>query len=267
MSSKPKFLFPNKKPIIGVVHLSPLAGSPLWKGSFAKVKKRALKDAVTLAENGIDGIIVENYGDKPFYPDHVEPQTVASMALIAEYINKEIGDVFLGINVLRNDARSALAIASVVGADFIRVNVHTGVMITDQGMIEGRAFQTLRYRYMLQSKVAIFADVFVKHGTPLGNLDLVTAAKDTYQRGMADALIVTGPRTGEETNLDDVKRIKSLVQKAPVFVGSGVNDNNISETLKCADGIIVGTALKRNGKTENEVDAQRVKRLLARAGR
>jgi len=243
-----------------------LPGSPLWKGNLADVKNRTLKDALALAKNGIDGIIVENYGDKPFFPDRVEPHTIAAMALIAESIKKEIGDIPLGVNVLRNDSKSALAIASVVGADFIRVNVHTGAMLTDQGIVEGKAYETLRYRSLLQSDVKIFADVFVKHASPLGNFDLETSAKDTYYRGMADALIITGRGTGEETNLEDVKKVKATVPEAFVFVGSGVNEKNIAEILVYADGVIIGTALKKDGRTENEVDEQRVKELVRRKG-
>lgn len=264
MSSSLKTLFPSHKPIIGAVHLLPLLGSPQWKESLADVKDRALKDAVTLVKNGIDGIILENFGDKPFFPNHVEPHTIAAMAIIAESVKKEIDGIPLGINVLRNDAKSALAIASAVGADFIRVNVHTGAMLTDQGIIEGKAYETLRYRSLLQSDVKIFADVFVKHAVPLGNLDLETAAKDTYYRGMADALIITGRGTGEETNLEDVKKVKAAVPEAFVFVGSGVNEKNIAETLLYADGVIIGTALKKDGRTENEVDEKRVKEIVRR---
>src|SRR5690242_21138198 len=96
----------------------------------------------------------------------------------------------IGFNVLRNDARAALALCVACNGSFIRVNVHIGTMLTDQGIIEGEAFDTLRYRKQLCSDVMIFADVHVKHGVPLGKSQIEDSARDTLERGLADALIV-----------------------------------------------------------------------------
>ena len=260
-------LFDQSKPIIGVIHLLPLIGSPQSKESFCEVRARAFLDAASLIDNGIDGVIIENYGDAPFYPDSVEPHTVASLTLIASEIRERYPQTPIGINILRNDAKSAMAIATVTGANFIRVNVHTGAMLTDQGIIQGKAHETLLYRSALKSEVKIFADVAVKHAVPLAAIDIVTSAEDTYYRGLADALIVTGVVTGKDIDHDQLKSVKSAIPQVSVFAGSGVTVNNLAEVLQYGDGVIVGTSIKCDGITTNAVDPDRVHRLIrAREG-
>ena len=260
-------LFGQLKPIIGVVHLPPLIGSPGSTHPFHKIRIRALSDAATLIDNGIDGVIIENYGDTPFLPNSVEPHTVAALALIADKIRECHPQTPIGINVLRNDAKSAIAIATVTDANFIRVNVHTGAMLTDQGIIQGKAHETLRYRSTLKSDVKIFADIAVKHAMPLAPIDILASAEDTYHRGLADALIITGTATGKSTDLDQLKIVKSRVPQASIFAGSGVTVDNLAEVLQYGDGVIVGTSIKRDGVTTNAVDADRVRTLIkARVG-
>jgi membrane complex biogenesis BtpA family protein len=255
-------LFQTSKPIIGVIHLLPLMGSPRWRGDFRTILQRAVQDALTLIQHGIDGLIIENYGDAPFFPDQVEPHVIAAMTQIAAEVKAKSKGVPVGINVLRNDAQAAMAIATVTDAQFVRVNVHAGVMITDQGIIQGQAHKTLRYRSLLKSEVKIFADVFVKHATPLSTASIASAAQDTYYRGLADALIVTGTGTGVEANVEDIHKVKEAVPEATVFVGSGVNVDNLETMLRHADGAIIGTALKGDGIIENEVDGKRVKKIM-----
>ena len=260
-------LFNQPKPIVGVVHLPPLIGSPQSTQPFHEIRTRALSDAGMLIDNGIDGVIIENYGDAPFQPDNVEPHTVAALAIVTDEIRGHHPQTPIGLNVLRNDAKSALAIATVTDANFIRVNVHTGAMLTDQGIIQGKAHETLRYRSLLKSEVKIFADIAVKHATPLAPIDILASAEDTYHRGLADALIVTGAATGKSTDLDQLKTVKSAVPQASIFAGSGVTTDNLSEVLQYADGVIVGTSIKRDGVTTNTVDPDRVRALIkAREG-
>src|SRR5437764_8017935 len=135
-------LFPRRPAIVGMVHLLPLPGSPRWAGSLEEVLRRAVEDARALAEGGVDGVMVENFGDTPFYPEQVPPETVAAMTRAARAVVEAVG-VPVGVNVLRNDAAAALGIAVAVGARFIRVNVHTGAMWTDQGLLQGRAHETI----------------------------------------------------------------------------------------------------------------------------
>lgn len=244
-------LFGQRRPVIGVIHLLPLPGSPRAR-SLSEVHRRALADARSL--RGVHALIVENFGDAPFVAGPVDPQVVACMTSIAREIPRP-----LGINVLRNDARAALAIALAADADFIRVNIHTGVMQTDQGIIEGRAAETLRYRKIIGSRALIFADVLVKHATGTGDPSFV--ARDTAYRGLADALLVTGPETGRPPDVERLRTVNRAVPDRPVLVASGVTAENLRDFAE-ADGFIVGTEFERGGRSGNPVDASRVRRLM-----
>ncbi len=197
-----KQIFKTPNPIIGVVHLLPLPSSPRWGGSLKAVIDRAEQEVTALASGGVDGVIVENFFDAPFRKNQVDPVVVSAMTLIVQRLMNLV-TLPVGINVLRNDAQSALAIATCVQAQFIRVNVLTGVMATDQGLIEGQAHQLLRYRRELDSEVKILADVLVKHGRPLGSPNLTIAVQETLERGLADGVILSGWATGSPPLLED----------------------------------------------------------------
>ena len=152
---------------------------------------RAEEEAKILEQGGVNGIIVENFGDIPFQTGRLDPETVAGMTVAVERVQRVV-NAPLGINMLRNDALSALGIATVTGAKFIRVNVHYGVMAAEEGLIEGNAYKTMRHRKNLVSDVNVLADILVKHAVPLGPVDLGQIAKETAQRGLADGLIVSG---------------------------------------------------------------------------
>ncbi len=256
-------LFPQRLPIVGMVHLLPLPGSPRWGGDLEAVLRRALDDAVALAEEGADGVLVENYGDLPFGKGPVGPETVAAMAIVVRAVAQAV-PVPVGVNVLRNDPRAALAIASAAGARFVRVNVHSGVVVTDQGIVEGRAAETLRYRRWLGAEsVRLLADVAVKHAAVLGDRPLEELARETAYRGLADALVATGAATGSPPRADDLRRLRAAVPDRPLFIGSGLDPDNAPSLLPLADGAIVGTCLKEGGETAAPVDRQRVRRLMA----
>jgi len=251
--------------LIGMVHLLPLPGSPQWGGSMDAVVDAALRDARALVDGGIDAVIVENYGDVPFTPTRVEAATVAAMSVAAHAIRQALPSTPLGVNVLRNDGRSALAVATAVGARFIRINVHAGAVLADQGLVHSDAYATLRDRRLLGADVLIFADVQAKHAVPLAPVELEMEARDLVHRGLADAVIVTGTATGEPTSLGDVKRVRSAIPHVPILVGSGVTPGTIGETLAIADAVIVGTSLKVDGNVTKPVDPVRVRKLCAAA--
>ena len=167
----------------------------------------------------------------------------------------------VGLNMLRNDAVSALAVAVATGAEFIRVNVHYGVMATDEGLVEGEAYETTRRRRSLNADVRILADVLVKHAAPVAQSDIGLIAQETSRRALADGLIVSGPATGQPTNSFDVSVVRRAVPDGFVLVGSGINESNVWRILEHADGAIVGTSLKREGIVANPVDPDRVRRL------
>ena len=254
-----------ERALIGMVHLSPLPGSPRWAGSMSAVIDRALADAGALADNGFDALLLENFGDVPFAPGRVEAATVAALAVVADHVGRAVPRVPLGVNVLKSDARAALAIATAVGARFIRVNVHAAAVVADQGIVQTDAYHTLRDRRLLGADVRIFADVQGKHAVPLGAIDLEQHARDLVHRGLADALIVSGRATGEPTALGDLKRVRDAVPGVAVLVGSGVTPETAAELLSVADALVVGSWLKRDGDVRNPIDPARVRRLVQAA--
>jgi membrane complex biogenesis BtpA family protein len=190
------------------------------------------------------------------------------MAAIAERIRAEVeGGLALGVNVLRNDARASLAVALACGAKLVRVNVHVGAAWTDQGLVTGRAHDTLRYRRELglEPGVQIAADVLVKHAVPAGTRDVATAATETAMRGGADILVITGAPTGAPADLEDVRRAREAVPGVPVWVGSGVTADSLPSVIAAADGAIIGTALHRDGDLRAPLDLDRVRRVAERA--
>lgn len=254
-------IFKTRNPIIGVVHLQPLPTSPRWGGSLKTVIDRAEQEATALASGGVDGIIVENFFDAPFTKGQVNPAVVSAMTVIVQRLMNLVS-LPIGINVLRNDAQSGMAIATCVGAQFIRVNVLTGVMATDQGLIEGQAHELLRYRRELGSDVKIFADVLVKHALPLGSPNLTTAIQETIERGLADAIILSGWSTGDPPRLEDLELAMAVANETPVFIGSGADWENISTLIQAADGAIVSSSLKRHGRLEQPIDPIRVSQFV-----
>jgi hypothetical protein len=229
------------------------------------VLERAGQEAAILASEGAHGIIVENFGDAPFHPGPVGPETVAAMTLAVGVVMDAV-DVPIGINVLRNDPRSAIAIAAATGAAFVRANVHYGAMVADEGLLQGTAHETLRYRRTLgvHERVKIFADVLVKHAAPLGTDDPAHVARETVLRGLADALIVTGSATGVSASVEEVRTVMKAAPGIRVLVGSGVDEDNAASYLEHADGAIVGTSLKVDVLVSNPVDPERVRRLARR---
>lgn len=241
----------SRRAVFGMVHLGPLPGASLF-ASMSGVLEAALQDARAIALGGCDGLVIENFGDRPFAKGRVEAETVAAMTRIVGEIVRDVR-LPIGINVLRNDALSALAIAASTGAAFIRVNVHTGAMVTDQGLIEGDAYATLRKRAALAPDVLIFADYLVKHATPLGE----QSPKDLRMRGLADALIVSGNETGAPADPARFAALREAVPDAPLLVGSGLTAANAGQFD--AEGAIVGTSIQ----VDDRVDAALVAQVVA----
>jgi len=256
-------MFGTPLPLIGVVHLPALPGAPGNRLSVSRLIARARDDAVRYLEAGFDGLILENYGDVPFGSGPSEPHTVALMTRIGAVLKELAGERPVGINLLRNDALGALAVAVGAGLDFIRVNVLSGVAVTDQGFIEGPAAELLRTRSRLSCSARILADHRVKHAMPLREAGVSVEVEELLGRALADALLVTGPATGRAPAKAAVHAVKQAAGKAPVLVASGVDAGNLAALSAEADGFIVGTSVKRQGKTPSAVDPGRA-RALAR---
>jgi membrane complex biogenesis BtpA family protein len=255
-------LFGVVKPMIGMIHLKPLPGSPHFKGgSLESVLDFALRDAEALRSGGIDGLVVENHWDLPFTKD-IGFETVAAMSALIVPIRKETG-LAVGVNCLANGAIPGLAIARASGARFVRVNQWVNAYVANEGIIEGPAGAALRYRSFIKGDdIRIFADVHVKHGSHAIVADR-TLAEQTRDAVFfdADVLIATGQRTGDSTEVGELSGIKQATD-LPVIIGSGFRAEDAARLLEHADGAIVGSAVKEGGVWWGPVDPQRVRRLM-----
>ncbi len=253
---------------IGVVHLPAMPGDPGHDGQgFVAVERAAMADAEALVAGGVDRVILENFGSAPFSKgtagQRIPPHQVAALALLSRRCADRLG-LPVGVNCLRNDAPAAVGIAAAAGLDFVRVNVHCGAYVTDQGLIEGEADHTLRYRAALGAdKVKILADVLVKHAAPLGPLSATAATRDCLERGLADGVIVTGEATGAQLSRSRLEEVGVAADGRAVIIGSGMTPTLAGELAPLADGAIVGTWLKEGGEVSAPVDRARVIELAA----
>jgi len=259
-------------PVIGMVHLPPLPGSPRYEpagpggGGRAAIREAAVRDAVALRSGGAHAVMVENFGDVPFFKDAVGPHTVAEMTAVVSAVVAATG-LPVGVNVLRNGAAAAVAVAAAAGAAFVRVNVLAGAAVTDQGVIEGRAAEVMRARAAHDAAhVRVLADVAVKHAAPLVPRPIAEQVAELTGRALADAVIVTGPATGSPVDMDELRAVKAAAGGAAVLVGSGVTAATAAALAEIADGLIVGTSVKRDGQLGRPVDPPRVRAVVDAAG-
>jgi membrane complex biogenesis BtpA family protein len=247
--------FLSNKPFIGMIHLQPLAGSVGYARKGTRpIIDAALRDLYALESGGVDAVFVENLGDAP-YAKTAPVETVAMMTVLVHTLI-ERAHVPFGVNVLRNDGMAAMAIVAATGASFIRVNVFCGSAFTDQGLIEGQARSLHLLRRDLGTETLILADVHVKHAAHLTSLE--EAALDA-ERNAPNGLIVSGIGTGRRTSPEDLQTVKQI-SSLPVLIGSGVRIDNVT-TYRDADGFIVGTVLKEEGRVGAPVDVKRVKAM------
>jgi uncharacterized protein len=257
-------LFGVKKPIIGMIHVLPLPGSPRGRNcDLAHVYDRALKEALDLERAGVNGLLLENAGDIPFLkPDQIGYETVGAMSVIGDRI-RSATTLPLGFNIVANAAKASLACAKCSGASFVRVNQWANAYIANEGLIEGAASTALRYRMQIEADaIAVFADVHVKHGSHaiVADREVAEQARDVEFFG-ADVLIATGSRTGDPAGVSDVEEVRAGTAR-PVFVGSGLNPDNAAELLRVADGAIVGSWFRTTGNMWGMVDLKKVSALM-----
>lgn len=261
-------VFDTETPVIGMIHLPPLPSAPGYDGDRNAIRERLSQDATALEAGGVDGIMLENFGDTPFYPDRVPRHVVADITALAETLRKQVSIPF-GVNILRNDVQSALGVAAATGGAFVRVNVHTGARLTDQGIVEGMAHETLRLRDRLDANIAILADIDVKHSAALAERTLEEIFGDLIERGGADGVVVSGTGTGAAVDTTVLDRVVECRDDhgfdVPILIGSGVTPETAPDLLAVADGAIVGTALKCDNETTAPVDEAAVERLVTSA--
>lgn len=251
-----------------MVHLKPLPGSPAYRGDMNQVIRDALSDALALQDGGVDAIMIENFGDIPFFKSSVPASTIAAITAATIEIRSALSairDTPVGVNVLRNDGCGALSVACATGAKFVRVNVLTAARVTDQGVIEGISAELSRLKRMIgATEVKVFADIDVKHSAPLAPRPIEEEVADTVERGGADALIVSGSGTGKPTDPAIAKRVKAAAQGTPIYVGSGVTLDTVGAFLDHVEGFIVGTHFKHHGKVSEPVDPERVRAFVTK---
>ena len=257
-------LFDIEKPIIGMVHVAPLPGTPRGRNvDLEAVYGRAVEEGVRLQEGGVDGLLLENAGDLPFRrPEKIGYETVAMMSVIGDRLRRAVR-IPIGFNIVANAAKASLACAKASGASFVRVNQWVNAYVANEGLIEGAAAEALRYRRIIEADdITVLADVHVKHGSHaiVADRDVSEQARDAEFFG-ADILIATGARTGDATAVSEVTAVHSGATR-PVLVGSGLTSENAAELLAVADGAIVGVSLKDNGQMSGNVVPEKVRSLM-----
>lgn len=262
-------LFPVSKPIVGMVHVKPLPGSPRARAiDLEATYDAAVDEALRLVKGGVDGLLLENAGDIPFLkPEDIGFETVGAMSVIGDRIRREV-KIPLGFNIVANAARASLACARSCNADFVRVNQWANAYVANEGIIEGAAPMALRYRNAIGGEnILVFADVHVKHGSHaiVGDRDLSEQTRDVEFFG-ADVLIATGNRTGHAAEVEEIEGIRSGATR-PILVGSGVTPDTAESLLRAADGAIVGSWFKDSNNMWGTVEPDKVLRLMEKVHR
>jgi uncharacterized protein len=256
-------LFSNPKPIIGMIHVGALPGTPANKDSIDQIIARAALEAAVYRECRIDGVIIENMHDVPYQRGSVGPEIVAAMAVIGKRV-KEESRLPTGIQILAGANIEAMAVAHAAGLDFIRAEGYAFAHIADEGVIESSAARLLRYRKLIGAeRVQVWADIKKKHSSHAITADIslgATAEAVEFMRG--DAVIVTGNVTGDPPRLQDLQEVKAHCN-LPVLIGSGIAADNVAEFSQAADGFIIGSYFKVGGHWANEIDRSRVETLLS----
>jgi membrane complex biogenesis BtpA family protein len=255
-------VFSARKPVIAMIHVGALPGTPASRLSVRELEQQALAECRIYAQGGVHGIAIENMHDVPYLRGSVGPEITAAMTIIARAV-KEESKLPCGIQILAAANHEALAVAHAAGLDFVRVEGFVFAHVADEGVIESSAASLLRYRRTIGAdRVQIWADVKKKHSSHAITADVnigETAAAAQFMR--ADAVIVTGSTTGEEPDGAAISNVRRQC-RLPLLLGSGVTDGNLRELYQRADGFIVGSYFKKDGHWSQPVDPQRVSQLM-----
>lgn len=255
-------LFSQVKPVVGVIHVGALPGTPRNTENVAELVKSAIREAMMYRECGVDAVYIENMHDVPYLRGEVGPEIVAAMTAIGTEV-KSVAGLPVGIQILAGANVEAMAVAHAARLDFIRAEGYAYAHVADEGLIQASAATLLRYRRMIgATHVQVWADIKKKHSAHAitADVSLGTTAETVEFMG-ADSVIVTGNVTGEAPTVTDVQEAKTHCH-VPVVLGSGISEDNINEFYHEADGFIVGSAFKIDGHWANTVDPSRVTRFM-----
>ena len=255
-------LFTRNKPVIGVIHVGALPGTPRSSQTISELVASAKHEAQLYRECGVDGVMIENMHDVPYLRGEVGPEIVAAMTAIGIEVKAECR-LPVGVQLLAGANIEAMAVAHAAGLDFIRAEGYAYAHVADEGLIEASAARLLRYRRMIgATHVQIWTDVKKKHAAHAITADVsLGETAETIEFMGADCVIVTGSATGKPPSIADIREAKSHC-KLPVFLGSGITKDNVAEFHHEADGFIIGSTFKANGLWSNAVDTARVTSLL-----
>jgi membrane complex biogenesis BtpA family protein len=255
-------LFASPKPVIAMIHVGALPGTPAGGRPLREIEAQALREAKIYRDAGVHGLMLENMHDTPYLRGRVGPEIVAAMAVIAHAV-KAATALPCGVQVLAAANQEALAVALAAGLDFIRAEGFAFAHVADEGFIQSSAAELLRYRRAIGADhVHVWADVKKKHSSHAITADVgigETAHAVEFMRG--DAVIVTGAVTGDAPQPDDIREVKRAT-RLPAYLGSGVTAANVGAFLAGADGFIVGSEFKTAGHWSGAVEARRVKRFM-----
>ena len=255
-------LFKNRKPVVGVIHVGALPGTPASSLNVEGLTEVAVREAALYRDGGVDGLMVENMHDVPYLRGSVGPEVVAALAVVARAVKAEAG-LPVGVQILAGANVESVAVAHAAGLDYVRVEAYAFAHVADEGLIQSSAAELLRFRRKIGAeRVRVWADVKKKHSSHAITADVSlgeTCAAVEFMRG--DAVIVSGSATGEAPRAADVREAKSHC-RIPVLLGSGVTPENVAEFYDAADGFIVGSYFKEGGLWSNTVEAARVGRMM-----
>lgn len=258
-------LFSNSKPIIGVIHVGALPGTPASTQSVSEIISDAARAAAIYRDGGVDAIIIENMHDVPYLRGEVGPEIVAAMTLVGQAVKTE-SRLPTGVQILAGANIEAMAVAHAAGLDFIRAEGYVFAHVADEGWIESSAAKLLRYRKQIGAdRIEVWTDVKKKHSAHAITADVSLgemAEAVEFMRG--NAVIVTGSTTGKAPLIEDVREAKSHC-RLPVVLGSGIDADNLADFYSTADGFIIGSYFKRDGHWANSVDPRRIDNLVSLA--
>jgi membrane complex biogenesis BtpA family protein len=260
-------LFSLPKPVIAMIHVAALPGTPESSLSVPQIVALAVQEAHLYRQAGVDGIGIENMHDLPYLRGGVGPEIVAAMTLVGQAVKAESG-LPVGVQVLAGANLEAMAVAHAAELDFIRAEGYVFAHVADEGLIESSAAKLLRYRKLIGAeRVQVWADVKKKHSAHAITADVslgLTAETVEFMKG--DAVIVTGAVTGDPCRVEDVEEARAHT-RLPVVLGSGVTVSNLDRFFGLADGFIIGTHFKVDGHWANTVDPRRVGEFMGAVGR
>ncbi len=256
-------IFRKPKPILAMVHTGPSPGAPGYR-SIESTVERAVTEAKLYADLGVDGLVLENMHDFPCIHEREQgPEVAAFMTRVAVCVKRQVGQLPVGIQVLFQANKTALAVALAAQCDFIRAEGWTYAHVSDKGIAEACAGTVLRYRSAIGAHdIPVFADVKKKHASHTWTGDVpIEEIAQLMQLHHADGVVVTGVRTGQEPGMDDLCAVREATP-LPVLIGSGVTPENIERLVQCADGFIIGSAFKEGGVWNAPVCEHRVQHIV-----